>query len=398
MTTLLPHLAQTNGTGAQPPSARAVGHAAELFTRSKINAYAVAAILTVALPLLSGCDSSASIIDPRSSHQLVQLGSVTTAQASAPAFSGTVAARVQSNLGFRVPGKIVERLVDPGEPVRKGQLLMRLDRTDYSHAVAAQQGTVEAARARQFQAAVDEERFRSLVESGAVSRSDYDQAKATADSNRALLAAAEAQLQMAHDEGEYSSLRADADGTVVDTAAEPGQYVAAGEIVIRVARAGPREASINLPETIRPAIGSRALVTLYGGRGGSEQYLSHLRQLSDSADPQTRTFEARYVLEGTAAKASLGTTVTVRLDIASTNELAVPLAAVNDRGQGPGVWVYDRTHSTVSFRKVDFLRFDGERAIVAGGLKVGDPIVSLGGQLLHQDQQVRIDPAQLASQ
>lgn len=364
---------------------------------SAIKAAAATVIVAVTLPQLSGCNSSASVVDPRSADQLVQLGSVTSAEASAPAFSGVVAARVQSNLGFRVPGKVVERLVDAGEPVRKGQLLLRLDQTDYGHAVAAQRGTVEAARARQVQAAADEERFRSLVESGAVSRSDYDRAKAGADSAQALLSAAEAQLQMAHDEGEYSALVADADGIVVDTAAEPGQYVAAGEIVIRVARAGPREASVSLPETVRPAIGSRASVTLYDGSGGTGPYLSRLRQLSDAADPVTRTFEGRYVLEGAAAKAPLGTTVTVRLDTAPTNELAVPLAAVNDRGEGPGIWIYDRSRSTVSFQKVNFLRFDGERAIVAGGLNVGDPIVAMGGQLLHPDQRVRVDAAQLAS-
>lgn len=348
-------------------------------------------------PVFTGCDSSASNPDPRAADQLIQLASVEVGDTSAHSFSGIVAARVQSNLGFRVAGKVVERLVDTGEPVRRGQVLLRLDRTDYAHAITAQKGTVEAARARMLQTEADEERFRGLVDSGAVSRSDYDQAKAAADGARALLSAAEAQLTMARDEGEYSTLVADADGTVVDTRAEPGQYVAAGEIVIRVARSGPREASINLPETVRPAAGSRATVTLYGTGSGSSRSGSRLRQLSDAADPLTRTFEARYVLEGAAAQAPLGTTVTVRLDAAATSDLAVPLAAVNDRGQGPGVWIYNRERSTVSFREVAVVRLDGENAIVSGTLKAGDPVVALGGQLLHEDQKVRLDSTQLVS-
>lgn len=373
-----------------------VSHLTSDFGRGA-KALAAAMLLPTAALLLSGCTSPAAEIDPRTADQLVQIAHVRVGDAGALSFSGVVAARVQSNLGFRVSGKVIERLVDAGQTVRRGQVLMRLDRTDYAHAITAQSGTVDAARARMFQTAADEERFRGLVESGAVSRSDYDQAKAAADAARALLSAAEAQLTMARDEGEYSTLLADADGTIVDTTAEPGQYVAAGEIVVRVARSGPREASANLPETTRPAIDSRATVTLYGGRGGSDRSVARLRQLSDAADPQTRTFEARYVLEGGAARAPLGTTVTVHLDAASEGELAVPLTAVNDRGQGPGIWVYDSTHSTVTFKSVSLVRFDGERAIVSGALKVGDPVVALGGQLLHQDQRVRVDPAQLAS-
>jgi multidrug efflux pump subunit AcrA (membrane-fusion protein) len=105
------------------------------------------------------------------------------------------------------------------------------------------------------------------------------------------------------DEGRYSTLVADADGTIIDTLAEPGQYVAAGQVVLELAHSGPREASIDLPETLRPAIGSRAVAILYGK---SAPVPVHLRQLSDAADPLTRTFEARYVLEGPAAQAPLG--------------------------------------------------------------------------------------------
>jgi RND family efflux transporter MFP subunit len=282
--------------------------------------------------------------------------------------------------------------------VQRGQPLLRLDLTDYTHGITTQAGNADAARARLQQAAADETRYSGLVASGAVSQSAYDQVKAAADSARALLSAAEAQLKVAQDEGAYGTLVADADGTVLETLAEPGQFVAAGQIVVRVARAGAREAAINLPETVRPVLGSTAHAILYGANADTAaRYPARLRQLSDAADPLTRTFEARYVLDGAAARAPLGATVTVYLtELAQAGAVSVPLGAINDEGGGPGVWLLDRQSSSVSFRSVSFIRFDGERAIVGGGIHIGDPIIAVGGHFLHEGQRVQVAAARVA--
>src|SRR5205085_414312 len=160
-------------------------------------------------------------------------------------FSGIVAARVQSDLGFRVPGKILQRLVDVGQTVRRGQALMRIDPTDLRLAMRAHEEAVAAAKTRARQAADEEARYRHLVSAKFVSGSAYDKVKATADSARAELNAAEAQAGVARNETGYAVLLADADGVVVETLAEPGQVVGAGQIVVRVARAGLREAIID---------------------------------------------------------------------------------------------------------------------------------------------------------
>jgi RND family efflux transporter MFP subunit len=347
---------------------------------------------------LTACAPSQSAQDPRTIPQLAQVAVAQPAEMSERAFTGVVTARVQSNLGFRVSGKVIERLVDSGQGVHQGQPLMRLDRTDYTHAITSQVGNVDAARARLQQAAADEARYSGLVSSGAVSQSAYDQVKAAADSSRALLSAAEAQLKVAQDEGAYATLVADADGTVMETLAEPGQFVSAGQIVVRVARAGAREAAVNLPETLRPALGSTANAILYGVNADSAtRYSARLRQLSDAADPLTRTFEARYVLDGAAATAPLGATVTVYLEeSAQAGALSVPLGAIDDEGRGPGVWVLDRQSSSVSYRSVKFIRFHGERAIVSGGIHVGEPIIAVGGHFLHEKQRVQVAEARVA--
>jgi RND family efflux transporter MFP subunit len=334
---------------------------------------------------LSACDQSKA--DPRLEPPLVRVATVQPAAPSERAFTGVISARIQSNLGFRVGGKIIERLVDTGQSVKLGQPLMKLDRADLDLAIAARDKDVEAARATAVQARADEARYRKLLADGWATHQRYEQAKSALDNAEAQLAAAEANAQVARNAGDYSVLLADADGVIVETLGEPGQVVAAGQIVIRLAHTGPREATVNLPEAIRPALGSEAEASVYGNDG--HRYPAHLRQLSNSADAQTRTYEARYVLDGAAAAAPLGATVTIWLTRqASQPEVQVPLGAVLDDGGKTGVWVFDGATSTVHFRPVKLVRMTRETAVISG-LSSGDPIVSLGAQLLHEGTRVR---------
>ncbi|EPC01650.1 hypothetical protein L861_16660, partial [Litchfieldella anticariensis FP35 = DSM 16096] len=164
--------------------------------------------------------------------------------------------------------------------------------------------------------------------------------------------------------------------------------------VVRVAHAGRREAVIELPETLRPAIGSIGQATLYGnGLTGS----ATLRQLSDAANPQTRTFEARYVLEGRLADAPLGSTVSIHIpDSQSTPALQVPIGAIYDPGKGPGVWLIEGETSQVTWRAVQVASLSDEAASVVGDLEAGDRIVALGAHLLHEGEQVRLAESEVA--
>lgn len=345
---------------------------------------------------IAGCSPKESAQDPRTAERLVAVATVTSPTGSGMQYTGIVGARVQSDLGFRIAGKVIERLVDTGQVVRKGQPLMRIDPTDYTHALVAQAGSVAAAKARWIQAAADEARNRGLVETGAISQSAYDQVKAASDSAKALLDAAVAQEQVARNQEDYSSLVADGDGTVMETLAEPGQVVAAGQVVVRLAHAGPREAVVNLPETIRPALGSVATASLYGN---SMQVAAHLRQLSDAADPRTRTFEARYVMEGAGAAAPLGATVTIGFDgNRGESLLSVPIGAIDDEGSGPGVWLVDARTSKVTYRAVKLHGFGEESVEISGNLAAGDTIVATGGHYLQEGEEIRRDAIQAAMQ
>jgi RND family efflux transporter MFP subunit len=350
--------------------------------------------LAIAPMGLVGCSKHVEE-DPRTLPVMVRTMTLGATGDGSRSFTGVVTARVESDLGFRVSGKITQRLVDVGQTVRTGQPLMRIDVTDFAHAITNQEQLVIAAKAKADQTAADEARYRPLVASGAVSASTYDQVKAGADAARAELQAAEAQGRIAHDQGDYSILLADSDGTVVDTLAEPGQVVAAGQTVIKLAHAGPREAAVYLPETVRPKLGSTVRASLYGS---NESVAARLRQLSDAADTSTRTFEARYVLEGAGGKAPLGATVTVQLStgvVADT--VVVPNSAVTDRGDGPGIWIVNKKDSTVSFHPVKVARIDEDNTFIEKTAQPGDLIVALGAHLLIPGEHVRVQGSEVAA-
>lgn len=344
-----------------------------------------------ALPLaLAACGEKAPA-DPRAEPPLVRAAMVREAGTTSRSFTGTVAARVQSELGFRVSGKVLERLVDAGQSVRRGQPLMRIDPVDLKLAAHAQQEAVAAARARAQQTAEDEARYRDLRGTGAISASSYDQVKAAADAARAQLSAAEAQADVARNASRYTELLADGDGVVMETLAEPGQVVSAGQAVVRLAHAGRREAVIQLPETLRPAIGSVAQASLFGKEG--KPVPARLRQLSNSADRLTRTFEARYVLEGELSNAPLGSTVVLQMPERTSLEqggLQVPIGALFDPGRGPGVWVIQGEPAQVFWKSVVIQRIEDDSALVTGRLMPGGRIVALGAHLLREGKLVRV--------
>ncbi|WP_093568233.1 efflux RND transporter periplasmic adaptor subunit [Methylobacterium sp. 174MFSha1.1] len=345
----------------------------------------------LALSALAACSQAQTAVTPE--PPLVQVAEVAPATGAIARYTGVIRARTESNLGFRVGGKIFERLVDPGQHVERGQALMRLDRTDFTLALNAARSSVEAARAQMIKAKADEERSRKLVGEGWTSRQTYDQNKAAADAAAAQFAAAEAQASQIENQAGYSELQADADGVVMEVPTEPGQVVAAGQTVVKLARDGAREAEVFLPEGSRQLAKGAASATLYAE--GEATYPARLRELSATADPATRTYRARYILSGGGEAAPLGATVTLRLkplDTGRSGSVDVPLGALFDNGHGSAVWKLDAATGTVVAQAVAVARLSEERAEVASGLRPGDRIVALGAHLLNPGQAVRQAP------
>lgn len=349
-----------------------------------------AAVVTVLRP-------DAAIIasnDPRLEPPVVRVVQTRPAAGAMRSYTGVVAARVQSQLGFRISGKVIERLVDVGQDVRAGQPLMRIDDTDLQLALTARRNAVDAARAVLVQAEADERRYAGSVQGGWAPEQRYEQAKATLDTARAQLAAAEAEAEVAGNAATYSTLIADRDGIIVSVAAEPGQVVATGQTVVTLAASGAREAVVSLPETTRPAPGSSAEAVLYGR--DDQVFDARLRQLSDAADTVSRTFEARYVLDGDAAQAPLGSTVVIWLsDAPATAEVQVPLGAILDNGQATGVWLVAEDDPKVTFHPVTLTRLTGEMAVVSG-IDAGRDVIAMGAHMLSAGAAVRVAGSEAA--
>ena len=332
----------------------------------------------VLLPLaLAACSDKAPPAAAPAAPKLVKtlvVGAAALEQSNR--YSGEVRARFESAPGFRVGGKIVERLVDAGARVRAGQPLARLDPTD-ARLTAAQ---AEASRAL---AAADLKRSQDLKARNFISQAGLDARETAAK-------AAEAQAQLAQNQAAYTTLTADAAGVVAAVLAEPGQVVAPGQAVFRLARDGEREVSIAIPEgrVAAQKVGAGATVELWAGDSG-KSYRGVLRELSPVADPATRTFAARVSIVDADAAVALGMTATVSFARDGGDKVVVPLAAILQQGKQAAVWVVARDN-TVTQRPVDVEHFGDSGAVLSGGLNPGERIAAAGAHKLTAGETVRI--------
>ncbi|MBY8928194.1 MULTISPECIES: efflux RND transporter periplasmic adaptor subunit [Pseudomonas] len=344
------------------------------------------------LMILSGCNSQADNAAQVSPPRPVLAVKVEAGGTQQSAYTGVVAARTESNLGFRVSGKVIERKVDPGQHVSRGDTLLVLDIGDFELALRSAKNRVNAAQAQLRQRRDDENRYQRLASTGAVSRQIFDQSATNLRVAEAELAAAQSDASQIENRRTYSVLKADGDGIITDVLADRGQVVAEGQIVARLAHDGAREAIVNLPEQQRARAAQNALAFPFGAP--DQAVTATLRELSASADPTTRTYRARYVLHGPVERFALGSTITVRLQgDGQAQQTRVPIGALQDAGQGTGVWLI-ADDNTLSFAPVKVASLGQEEALLDSGVTPGQTIVALGAHLLHSGDRVRLLPAQ----
>jgi len=349
------------------------------------------AVAVIAIGVVFGKDRKPLPADA-TTPRMVRTYTVGSAGSDSMEYTGVIHARTESDLGFRVPGKIIAKLVKAGDHVKRGQALMRLDSADLRLAANAAREAVEAARAQNKRALADELRQRGLVAIKAVSVQEYEQAKSAADATTAQLNSAVAYARQLENQEGYSVLRAEADGVIMDIPADVGQVVGAGNVVVRLAQDGAREAVVNLPEGTTKIAHSTAVASLYADSGHS--FPAKLRELSAMADPLTRTYQARYSLDGVGKNAPLGATVTVHLNGETRSntlqQYEIPVGALYDNGTGTSVWVIHPNTFTVSRRPVAVAKLGSETALVSKGLKPGERILALGAHLVKEGEKVKI--------
>lgn len=338
--------------------------------RHRILASALLAALTAA-----GCSKPEAPAQPLRTVRVMKIDGA--AVSGGLTFPGEVRARFEARLGFRLGGKIVERRVDVGAVVKRGQVLARLDSMDAS----LQSAQAEAARAL---AEAEAKRYRDLRAKNFVSQAVLD-AKETA------LKTAAAQAGVARNQAGYATLVADRDGVVTAVEAEAGQVVSAGQTVVRVAEGNEKEVVIAVPEgeveKLRAADGFAVTLNSLPGRS----WQGRLRELAPSADPATRTFAARIGVAQADDAVRLGMSASVQAKVSpGDTALRLPLSAFFTRNDQANVWVVDPATQTVKLTKVETDGVAGNDMRVKGGLQPGMLVVTAGASLLEPGQKVRL--------
>src|SRR5450631_1382171 len=267
------------------------------------------------LSLLAACTDQATAT-PKAERP-VQIAHVTFRPTDASReFVGVVRARHETDLGFRVAGKMIARSINVGDSVRAGDVVAELDPQDLDLQVESAQAELAAATSNLTDAAAEEARYANLKTRGAVAVADYDHKKAAKDEAVGRLERARRALDLAGNQLAYAELKVDVDGVITATPAEPGQVVNLGQPVARLAHHGEMEALVALPETaLGEAREANATIQLWSDPGRS--FKARLRELSPQADATTRTYAARFTIEEPDDTIALGMTATVQLSHAS---------------------------------------------------------------------------------
>jgi RND family efflux transporter MFP subunit len=306
-------------------------------------------------------------------------------------FSGVVRPRIESAIGFRVAGKVVERRVNVGDRVAVGQVIARLDDTDLKLTENGAAAAVVAARTRRDVALINLERAAKLLPQRNISQAAYDIRKNELDAAAGALDMAEAQLKQATNAVGYATLAVDKAGIVTAVNAEPGQVLAIGQSVISLAEAGGTEVAIAVPEQDHGhlSVGQPASIKLWTAPGVEAR--GRIREIAGQADPASRTYAVRVAMDAPPPAMRLGMTASVSIGInGERSDMVVPLSALTGLDGKPAVFVVDPASHVVRERSVnvDGVASDGARII--DGLMAGDAVVIAGVQFLRDGMEVRV--------
>ncbi|WP_165349900.1 MULTISPECIES: efflux RND transporter periplasmic adaptor subunit [unclassified Mesorhizobium] len=349
----------------------------------------VAGLIVAALGL-AGCsqEKKAEVQEVIRPVKIVEIGEAqTTRQLD---YSGSVRARTEMNLGFRIAGKVTERLVDIGQHVNAGDVLARVDPSDYELSVKSAKASLDAAERQVETVDLARKRAEQLYAKNFAPKSQLDQAVLTYDQAVATRDAARSTLAQAQNQVRYTDLKASEDGIVTTISADIGQVVGAGTPVMTVAVDGEKEVLIAVPE-----------MDIAGFKPGKDVKASFwsddalvldgkVREVAGSADPQSRTFAVRVSLPNDP-RVLLGMTANVEATVGSKAQLvSIPLTAMTEKDGKQIVWTVDRASETVHPRPIRVANFTADGVAVADGLKQGDVVVAAGTQFMTENLKVKL--------
>jgi membrane fusion protein, multidrug efflux system len=346
--------------------------------------FVIASTIASALAL-AGCKQEAKTPEP---VRPVLSTVIEPAASGSTVAVGTVQPRYETNLGFRVLGRLIARPVNVGDLVTEGQTIAAIDPTALELAVQSAKADLSKAEALLENAIGTEERKRVLIKTDATTRQMVDDAEQVRAGAQASTARARAKLAKAIEQLGYAQVKADFAGVVTAVSAEVGQVVSPGQSVVTVARPDVREAVVDIGADFPVPLTVGLPFTVSLQLLPAVQVQGQIREIAPQADSVTRMRRVRIALNDPPESFRLGSTITARPSKAYSR-LRVPVSAVLKKGDETFVWVVDEPTSTVSLHKVDLSEDEGGIR-VTGGLTAGTRIVTAGIHSLEQGQQVRI--------
>jgi RND family efflux transporter MFP subunit len=351
--------------------------------------------LVLMLFALAGCGKEEA--RPEQAHPVRVTAAVLSDQRLHASYSGDVRARYETDLGFRVGGKILARQAEVGSAVKSGEVLARLDPQDLQLNVLSARSQLEAARSDYEQARADLERYRNLLKKRFISEAEFDRRENQYRVAKAKLEQAHAQVGVAQNQGAYATLRSDGDGVITAILAEAGQVVAAGQTVMRMARGDEREVVISVPENRLGELKAANDIRVHLWADPSVSYKGKVREVSPGADPVTRTYTVKISVLDTDPRVRLGMTANVLLGSTLAEQaIELPLTALYRKEGGAAVWVVDAATGTVKLVPVRLGEYHENTFTVLDGLKAGDLVVTAGVHKLIPGQKVKF-PSQSPS-
>ncbi|WP_213878362.1 efflux RND transporter periplasmic adaptor subunit [Pseudomonas sp. dw_358] len=345
--------------------------------------------MLVGLALLSACSKQEPPPEPIrpvlfvtvKAEQVQQLGR----------YAGNIEARYESTLGFRVGGRIARRLLDVGDEVQKDQLLAVLDPTDQQNQLRSRQGDLARVQAQWLNAQANARRQQELFDRGVGAQAALDMAVTNLKTAQASRDQAQAAVDQARDQLNYSELRADHAAVITRWQVEAGQVVTVGQQVVTLARPDIKEAVIDLPSELAERLTSGIQFAVAGQLDPSVKTIATLRELEPQADSATRTRRARLTLAETPAPFRLGTAISVTLTSAIEPRITLPATVLQNVDGQLQIWIVDPQSHTVSPRRVSLLSRDRGSVVLTAGVAVGERVVSAGVNSLKPGQQVKVD-------
>ena len=354
--------------------------------KQSASAFASATLAVLICVNVSACSSKAATPEPPRNALVAHPQPASNADAEV--YSGDVHARFESQLGFRVNGKIKTRLVDVGDHVEERQVIAELDPLDLKLQVSSANATLSSARANRDLAQSEYDRYRAMLDKHFISHTQFDTVSNTLKAAQAQVQQAQAAMAVAQNQAEYTTLRADHAGLITAINAEAGQVVSAGLSVATLARDGASEVEIAVPENRIASFQAGTPVAIESWADTGRHLAGHVREIGPEADHVTRTYRVRVSFEDSSLAPRLGQTARVYFATSSAAQWLVPLSALHEQAGKPAVWIVDAKTHQVRLSPVNVNAYREQGVTLSGGLVAQDWIVTAGVHKLREGQAI----------